>query len=109
MFEQKIYLVLAFFGLLVSVGLVYPWLIHHHFDYQFFLEIFYANDIVKIMVLTILSVTVVLLVFIVIEGRHLGMSHLWIPIVATLILGVSFGFPLFLAMRERFFHMELGA
>jgi hypothetical protein len=29
------------------------------------------------------------------------MRHLWLPLVATLAVGVSLGFPLFLYMRQR--------
>ncbi|MFL6500493.1 MAG: DUF2834 domain-containing protein [Candidatus Udaeobacter sp.] len=35
------------------------------------------------------------------ERAALGIRHLWLPIVATLAVGVSCGLPLFLYMRER--------
>jgi hypothetical protein len=34
------------------------------------------------------------------DGRRLGMSGLWAPIVGNLVVGVSLGLPLFLLMRE---------
>jgi ABC-type spermidine/putrescine transport system permease subunit II len=42
----------------------------------------------------------VLTLFVVVEGRRLGMSGLWVPIVGTFLGGVSFGFPLFLYLRH---------
>ncbi len=43
---------------------------------------------------------IVLLAFIVVEGRRLEIPFLWLPILATLGVGVSCGLPLFLLMRQ---------
>jgi hypothetical protein len=40
-------------------------------------------------------------VFIVIEGRRLGMRHLWAYIALSGLTAIAFTFPLFLANRER--------
>ncbi len=45
--------------------------------------------------------TLVLFVFIATEGRRIALSRLWLPIIATLLAGVSLGFPLFLYLRQR--------
>ena len=42
----------------------------------------------------------VLLVFIAVEGRRLGVRHLWAPVVAVFAVGVSLGLPLFLYLRQ---------
>lgn len=42
----------------------------------------------------VLVSSVVLWVFVFTEGRRLGMKHLWAPIVATVLIGVSLGLPL---------------
>jgi hypothetical protein len=41
-----------------------------------------------------------LFVFIGVEGRRLALRNLWVPVVATCVVGVSLGFPLFLYMRQ---------
>ena len=38
--------------------------------------------------------------FVLLEGRRLSMSGLWVPIAANLLVGVSLGLPLFLYLRE---------
>jgi hypothetical protein len=43
---------------------------------------------------------VVLMMFVLREGTRLGVRPLWAPIAGTLLVGVSFGLPLFLALRE---------
>ena len=45
--------------------------------------------------------TAVLFVVTYAEGRRLGMRLLWLPVAATLIVGVSLGLPLFLYFRQR--------
>jgi hypothetical protein len=43
---------------------------------------------------------IVLLWFIQSEGRRLRVRLLWLPTIGTLIVGVSFGLPLFLFLRQ---------
>jgi hypothetical protein len=43
---------------------------------------------------------IVLLCFIQSEGKRLRVRLLWLPTIGTLIIGVSFGFPLFLFQRQ---------
>jgi hypothetical protein len=40
-------------------------------------------------------------VFVWLEGHRVAARHLWAPIFGTLVIGVSFGLPLFLYLRER--------
>ena len=44
--------------------------------------------------------SVVLWVFIYLEGRRSRMQRLWFPVAASLMLGIAFALPLFLYLRE---------
>ena len=44
---------------------------------------------------------VVLIWFMLREGRRLSLAGLWMPVAGTCLVGVSLGLPLFLLMRER--------
>jgi len=46
----------------------------------------------------------VLIGFILVEGSRIRMKKLWLPILGTCAVGVSFGLPLFLLKRE--LHLE---
>ena len=48
----------------------------------------------------VLVSAVVLIHFIRVEGRRMSVPNIWLPILATCVVGVSLGLPLFLAMRE---------
>jgi hypothetical protein len=41
-----------------------------------------------------------LIIFVLIEGARLGLARRWMPIVATCLVGVSLGLPLFLYQRQ---------
>ncbi|GAJ99806.1 hypothetical protein JCM19055_2847 [Geomicrobium sp. JCM 19055] len=43
---------------------------------------------------------IVIIGFIIYEGKRKGMKYLWIPIIATLTVGVSLALPLFLLFRQ---------
>jgi Protein of unknown function DUF2834 len=47
---------------------------------------------------------IVLIVFVQIESRRLRIRGTWMPTLATLVVGVSLGLPLFLYLRET--HLE---
>jgi Terpene cyclase DEP1 len=51
----------------------------------------------------------VLFLFIATEGRRIALSLLWLPVIATLVVGVSLGLPLFLFLRQRKLDADAGA
>jgi predicted exporter len=54
---------------------------------------FFARDVIVSALVTTL--------FVIVQGARDGVRPLWLPIVATIVIGVSCGLPLFLALRER--------
>ncbi|HET9986694.1 MAG TPA: DUF2834 domain-containing protein [Longimicrobiales bacterium] len=50
--------------------------------------------------LDVIVSSLVLWTFVLVDGRRAGVRHLWAPIVANLVVGVSLGLPLFLYLRE---------
>jgi hypothetical protein len=52
-------------------------------------------------VVDLVAVAVSALVFMVAEGRRLGMRHLWLYVALTFTIAISVAFPLFLVMRSR--------
>lgn len=77
-----------------------PWLIRHGFDVPLFFRDLFANGVSSAFALDLIMTVVVLSCFVLIEGRRLGLRILWAPIAGALVIGVSFGLPLFLYMRE---------
>src|SRR2546425_10027992 len=97
---RNVYLVLCVLGLLLPSWQFLPWLIEHGFDSQLFIRELFANRIGGFFGADVIMSALTLFVFIGAEGRRLAMRNLWIPVVATIAVGVSLGLPLFLYLRE---------
>jgi hypothetical protein len=95
-----VYLVLAVIGTVLPYSAFVPFLQEHGLDVRLFLEQLFANRISAFFGWDVIVSSVVLWLFVLIEGRRLGMKRLWMPIAGSLAVGVSLGLPLFLYMRE---------
>lgn len=66
-----------------------------------FLAAWFANPSVSSLAWDLLAVASAASIFIVLEGRRLGIRWYWLYVVASFVTAVGFTFPLFLAVRER--------
>lgn len=66
-----------------------------------FLAAWFANPSVTSLSIDLLVTASAASVFIIIEGRRLGMRLYWLYVLGSFATAVAFTFPLFLAMRER--------
>ncbi len=94
------YLVLATLGILLPYWQFVPWLFEHGLDLSLFFGELFANRVAGFFAMDVLVSAIVLIIFVQVEGRRLGIRGLWIPLVGTLLVGVSFGLPLFLYLRQ---------
>lgn len=65
-----------------------------------FIHDMFANQISAFVAMDVIISAIVLIVFVVVEGRRLGMRTLWLPVTATFLVGVSLGLPLFFYLRQ---------
>jgi len=77
-----------------------PWLLEHGLNVTLFFRELFAKRISAFFVLDVIISAIVLVWFIQSEGKRLRVRLLWLPTIGTLIVGVSFGFPLFLFLRQ---------
>jgi Protein of unknown function DUF2834 len=90
------YLLLCVVGLVVPYCQFVPWLIAHGgLNMPLFLRDLFANRVSSFFAMDVLVSAVVLIVFVSIEGRRVGVRFRWLPIIGVLFVGVSFGLPLF--------------
>ncbi len=87
-------------GALLPYSQFIPWFLEHGLDLSLFLDQLFANRIGGFFGLDAIVSSLVLWVFVFSEGRRIGMRHLWLPVLASLVVGVSLGLPLFLYMRQ---------
>jgi hypothetical protein len=98
---RYLYLCLCFLGAALPYAQFVPWLATHGLDLPLFFTELFSTRIGAFFGTDVIVSAVVLFVFISVEGRRLAIPHRWAPVVATLMVGVSLGFPLFLYMRQR--------
>jgi Terpene cyclase DEP1 len=87
-------------GTLLPYSQLVPWLLAHGLDLPRFFRDLFANGAGRFFGMDVFISTAVLWTFVALEGRRLGVPHLWAPIVASLAVGVSLGLPLFLYLRR---------
>jgi len=98
---RHVYLGLCVLGAVLPYSQLLPWFTTHGLDSSLFFQELFSTRISGFFALDVIVSAIVLLIFIFFEGSRLNLSQLWLPIVATLLVGVSLGFPLFLYIRQR--------
>ena len=92
---RHFYLVCCVLGLVLPYSQFVPWLLEHGLTITVFFRELFANRISACFAMDVI-VSAVVIWFIQSEGKRLQVRLLWLPTVGTLVVGVSFGFPLFL-------------
>jgi hypothetical protein len=98
---RHLYLAFALIGLLLPYSQFLPWIVEHHaMNMPLFIRDMFANQISAFFATDVIVSAIVLIVFVLVDGRRLGVRSLWLPVTATLLVGVSLGLPLFLYLRQ---------
>ena len=97
---RHFYLVCSVLGLVLPYSQFVPWLLEHGLNVTLFFRELFANRISAFFVMDVIVSAIVLIWFIQTEGKRLRVRLLWLPTIGTLIVGVSFGLPLFLFLRQ---------
>ena len=97
---RHVYLICCVLGLLLPYSQFVPWLLEHGLNVALLVHELFANRISAFFALDVIVSAIVLIWFIQSEGKRLRARLLWLPTVGTLVVGVSFGFPLFLFLRQ---------
>jgi Protein of unknown function DUF2834 len=96
---RHFYLVCSVLGLVLPYSQFVPWLLEHGLNVTLFFRALFANRISAFFATDVIVSAIVLIWFIQTEGKRLRVL-LWLPTIGTLIVGVSFGLPLFLFLRQ---------
>lgn len=97
---RYVFLGLCVLGLALPNAAFWPWLLAHGIAPRQFLADLFANGVSSFFGLDVICSALVLILFVEVEGRRLGLHRRWLPIAATCLIGVSLGLPLFLYQRQ---------
>jgi hypothetical protein len=98
---QHVYLLLCVLGIIVPYAEFLPWLTEHGLHLDAFARELFSTRIGFFFGLDVVLSAVALFVFVFTERRVVAVRYFWLPIIATLLVGVSLGLPLFLYVRQR--------
>ncbi len=98
---KKTYLILCVLGVILPLSQFIPWIAVNGLDLPLLFQELFSTGIGGFFGMDVIVSAVVLFIFIFAEGRRLQVPNLWLPVVATLSIGVSLGLPLFLYMRQK--------
>ena len=98
---RHLYLLLCVLGMILPYWKLLPWVLEHGLNLSLLCQELFATRIAAFFGLDVVVSAIVLFVFIATEGRRLAIANLWLPFLATLLVGVSLGFPVFLYLRQR--------
>jgi len=101
MAPKHLYLALSLLGTILPVSQFLPFLGKNGLNVGEFMAQLFASPVSGFFGMDVIVSAVVLCVLVWVEGRRARVPHRWVPIVATLLVGVSLGLPLFLYFRER--------
>jgi hypothetical protein len=97
---KTIYLVLCCVGTALPYWQFLPWLMQHGMNLPLFSRELFTNRISAFFGMDVLVSAIVLIAFMRVESTRLEIRRRWLPVLALLTVGVSFGLPLFLYLRE---------
>ncbi|QRG68464.1 DUF2834 domain-containing protein [Brevibacillus choshinensis] len=100
---KSFYLFLTIAGAILPYSHFIPFLRSHGLDVNLFVSELFANNISSFFATDFLICCLTFWVFSYHEARKHQMKHWWLYIVATLTIGLSFAFPLFLYFRRKAF------
>jgi hypothetical protein len=98
---RYLYLALCVVGTVAPYWKLLPWVMEHGLNLSLLCQELFATRIGAFFGLDVVVSAIVLFIFIFAEGRRIALSLLWLPAIATLLVGVSLGLPLFLFLRQR--------
>jgi len=97
---RHFYLICCVLGFILPYSQFVPWLLEHGLNVALLVRELFGNRVSAFFAMDVIVSAIVLIWFIQSEGKRLRVRLLWLPTVGTLLVGVSFGFPLFLFLRQ---------
>lgn len=97
---KKAYLILAVLGLVVPYYFFISFLLENGLNLTLINEQLLVNKMAAFFVADLVITAVVFLLYAYRETKRLTMDRYWLYVLATVLIGPSFSFPLFLFFRE---------
>ncbi len=98
--KKGLYFALCVPGLLLPYSQFVPWIAENGLNLRLLVQQLFVNRISSFFAPDVLVSSLVLVAFVNVEGRRLGIRHRWVAPIALFTVGVSLALPLFPYFRE---------
>lgn len=98
--KKFLYLILAVAGAIIPYSYLVPFIQENGFAFSLLIDQMFLNYISSFFVFDVIISAVVLLTYICFENIKEPIRFSWMAIIGTLTIGVSFGLPFFLFLKE---------
>jgi hypothetical protein len=96
-----LFLIAAVVGFVLPLRYFVRFLLTEDLNVPLFFHQLFQTDVSAMFAMDVIVSAIALWLFVYVEGRRRRMRGLWIYVVCTMLVGVSFALPLFLFFRER--------
>jgi hypothetical protein len=97
---RPILVLLCILGAVLPYSQLIPWVSQHGLDLEQFTRDLFANRISSFFAMDVFVSAAALFAFIAVERPATSPLSRWLPVLATLTVGVSLGLPLYLLLRH---------
>lgn len=98
---RYLYLLLCIIGLIVPYYFFSLFLADNGMDTELLVNQLFASNISTFFAVDVIISAIVVLLYVFVNARKEDVKHFWIPMLGTLVVGPSFGLPLYLFMGEK--------
>lgn len=98
---SRLYLGLSGVGAVLPLAVFWPFVREHGWAPRTFFAQVFANPASSAFATDLTLTALIFWLFAIVESRRQRVRHLWLPLLGSATIGVSFGLPLFLYLRER--------
>jgi hypothetical protein len=103
---QWLFLLGAIAGCVLPLNYFVRFLTAEGLNVSLFFQQLFHNNVSAFFAMDVFVSTIVLWIFVFVEGKRRNMKALWVYVAATMLVGVSLALPLFLFFRERHLTMR---
>ncbi len=97
---KYLYIFLCIIGGVLPYYFFLTFLIENGINFQLITDLLFVNKVSSAFGINALITSIIFVIFISIENKKVKLPNLWIPILASSVVGVSFGLPLYLLLKE---------
>lgn len=97
---------LSLLGIVLPFWKFIPWVMDNGLNIKLFIQELFSTEIGAFFGLDVIVSAIVLVLFIFNDSKKNNVKNSWVAILCTCCVGVSFGFPVYLLLRELSFNRE---